>query len=197
MTEHIPLPPDAAPQAPVVVQRDRSWNLRRGLAGIAGAALLVGVSVVSLGLALLAPVGMIVARVIARREKTPLTFGTSWLGAAFGVCFALIIIALVMVARLPTGTIAKIGKTTDSLSAVSNKKPPPAWIDRVSPGATARARAGQTKQMATLTRGFTFGSMIFGGVMLYSLLSMLIGTAGWAPSLLLTYAFTGRWLPSS
>ena len=195
MTEHIEVSPDATLPTPVVVRRDRSWNLPRGLAGIGGGILLLGVSVVTVGIALLAPVGMIVARAIARREKTSLTFGTSWLGAAFGVCFALIIIVLVLVARLPTGTIEKFGKTADSLSTASNKAPPPTWVDRISPGATARARASQKNQNATLTRGFTIAFTVFGAVFVYSLLSMLIGTAGWAPSLLLTYAFTGRWLP--
>jgi hypothetical protein len=140
---------------------------------------------------------MVVARAIARREKTPLTFGTSWLGAAFGVCFALIIVALVLLARLPTGTIAKIGNTADSASVASSTKPPPAWLDRISPGASARARATSSKQTAVMTRGFTIFGTVFGAVFLYSVLSMLIGTAGWAPSLLLTYAFTGRWLPPS
>jgi hypothetical protein len=32
---------------------------------------------------------------------------------------------------------------------------------------------------------------------MYSVLAMVIGTAGWVPSLLLTYAFSGRWIPDS
>ncbi|MEO8335982.1 MAG: hypothetical protein ABI664_13475 [bacterium] len=173
----------------------RSWNLRRGVAAIAGVAMLVGVTVVSFGLALLAPIGMIVARKVARREKTPLTFFTSWLGAAFGVCGALMIVALVVVAVMPSGTIASIGKTADSVSTASSGKPPPAWIEKISPGATARARASQVNQGSRMVRSLTIGSTVVGFVILYSLLAMLIGTAGWLPSLLLTYAFSGRWIP--
>ncbi len=180
-----------------LIERPGSWNLKRALAAIAGVATLVAAAVVSLGLALLAPVGMIVARSLARREKTPLTFFTSWLGAAFGVCAALIVVALVVIATLPSGTIASITKTADSVSTASNKQPPPAWIDRISPGASARARSSQSNANPRLLRGFTIASTVFGIVFLYSLLAMVIGTAGWVPSLLLTYAFSGRWIPPS
>lgn len=198
MTEHVEVPPEPQPLPPetiVVAPRDHRWNLLRALAAIGGVAMLVTVSVFSLGLALLAPVGMIVARKIARREKTPLTFFTSWLGAAFGVCSALIVVALVVVVLLPGGTVAGIRKTADSVSTASNKQPPPAWLERISPGSTARARASQPNPNSGMARGFTIASTVMGVVLLYSLLAMVIGTAGWVPSLLLTYAFSGRWIP--
>lgn len=189
MTEHGEVAPGPA--------RARTWNLLRVLAAIAGVAMLLTVSVFSLGLALLAPIGMVVARAIARREKTPLTFFTSWLGAAFGVCAALIVVALVIFALLPGDTVASIVRTTDSVSTASSKQPPPAWLEKIAPGSTARARASQPTQNSPMIRTFKVVSTVFGAVFVYSFLAMLIGTAGWVPSLLLTYAFSGRWIPAS
>lgn len=175
----------------------RTWNLSRGLAAMAGVAMLIAVSVVTLGLALLAPVGMIVARIVARREQTPLTFFTSWLGASFGVCGALIVVALVLLALLPSGAVANFRRAADSVSTSSARQPPPAWLERISPGSIARARASQARQSSSTVRGFTIASTVLGVVVVYSLLAMLIGTAGWVPSLLLTYAFSGQWIPRS
>jgi hypothetical protein len=193
MTEHIEVPPEA----PIIAQPVHRWNLVRALAAIAGVAMLIGASVISLGLALLAPVGMIVARIIARREKMQLTFLTSWIGAAFGVCAALMVVALIFFALLPGDTVASIGKTADSVSTASQKQPPPAWLERISPGSAARARAHPANPNSPLVRAFTTVSLVMGAVILYSMLAMLIGTAGWVPSLLLTYAFSGRWIPES
>jgi fatty acid desaturase len=198
VTENVEISPQ--PELPTTSGaqlRARTWNLTRVLAAIAGIAMLITVSVFSLGLALLAPVGMIVARTFSRREKTPLTFFTSWLGAAFGVCAALIVVALVVVAVLPSGTIAGIGKMADSVSTASSKQPPPAWLEKIAPGSTARARASQPSANSPMVRTFTVASQVMGVVVVYSLLAMFIGTAGWVPSLLLTYAFSGRWLPAS
>jgi len=191
MTEHSEVSPEPMPPA----TSRGSWNLSRGFAAIAGVALMVTMSIVTLGLALLAPIGMIVARKIARRENTPLTFFTSWLGAAFGVCAALIVAALVTIAVMPSGTFAGIGKTADSVSTASSKQPPPAWLEKMYPGSTERARATPTN--SPMVRTFTVASTVMGVVLLYSLLAMLIGTAGWVPSLLLTYGFSGRWIPRS
>jgi hypothetical protein len=198
VTENTEGPPrPELPATPVAAPRARTWNLSRVLAAITGVAMLITVSVFSLGLALLAPVGMIVARRFARREQSPLTFFTSWLGAAFGVCAALIVVAVVVVAMLPSGTIVGIGKTADSLSTASNKQSPPAWLEKMYPGSTSRARASQGNASAPMVRTVVVASQVAGVVMLYSLLAMVIGTAGWVPSLLLTYAFSGRWLPSA
>lgn len=200
MTEHMEVPPQpASPATPDAVPRARQWNLLRGLAAIAGVAMLITVTVFSLGLALLAPVGMIVARRFARREKTALTFFTSWLGAAFGVCAALIVAGLVLIVVMPSGTIAGIGKAADSVSTASSTQRPPAWLEKISPGATARARdrSAPPNANAPMVRAFTVMAQVMGVVFVYSFLAMFIGTAGWVPSLLLTYAFNGRWIPSS
>jgi len=189
MTEHSEIAPEPT--------RARTWNLLRVLAAIAGVAMLVTVSVFSLGLALLAPLGIVVARAIARREKTPLTLFTSWLGAAFAVCAALIVVALVVFALLPGDTVASIIRTTDSVSTASSKQPPPAWLEKVAPGSAARAQASQPKQNSPVARTLKVVSTVFGVVFVYSFFAMLIGTAGWVPSLLLTYAFSGRWIPGS
>ncbi|MEO5814891.1 MAG: hypothetical protein ABIT20_06380 [Gemmatimonadaceae bacterium] len=198
MTEHMEVPREPAiVETLVVAPSRRDWNLLRVLAAIGGVAMLIGVSVVTLGLALLAPVGMIVARIIARREKMSLTFLTSWIGAAFGVCAALMVVALVFLALLPGNSLASIGKTADSVSAAGSKQPPPAWLERIAPGSAARARAHPANPDSPMVRAFTTVSIVMGVVILYSMLAMLIGTLGWAPSLLLTYAFSGRWLPDT
>ena len=198
MTEDVELPPQPEQPPPAIGNsRARTWNLPRVLSAIGGVAMFVTVTIFSFGLALLAPVGIIVARKLARREQTPLTFFTSWLGAAFAVCAALIVVALVVVAILPGDTVAVMTRTADSVSTASSKQPPPAWIEKISPGATARARASQPNANTPMVRAFVVASQVMGVVFVYSFLAMFIGTAGWVPSLLLTYAFSGKWLPDA
>lgn len=170
-------------------------HVHRGVVAIVGAALLTIVAKYTFGLALLAPIGMIAARYIVRRQNSNLTLGTSWLGAASSVAVTLVTIVLFLVTQMPRGTFASIQRGTDSASVASAKVPPPAWLERIAPGTTARARAKPASR--TVTHAFTIWTIVVGGVFAYSVFAVVIGTAGWVPSLLLSFAFTGRWIPTS
>jgi hypothetical protein len=170
-------------------------HIYRGFIAIVGATLLTIVAKYTFGLALLAPIGMIAARYIARRRQSSVTLGTSWLGAASSVALSLIAILLFLVTQMPRGTFASIQRGADSVSVASAKTPPPAWLERIAPGTAARARAKPVGPK--VSHAFTIWTMVVGGVFAYTLFAVVIGTAGWVPSLLLSFAFTGRWIPSS
>jgi hypothetical protein len=181
--------------APVPARPMRSWNALRVIAAIAGVAVLVAASVFTLGLALLAPLGMLGARYVARRQKSAFTLGTSWLGASLFVALAMTIIGGVAVSQLPSRMFETIQHSADSAS-MAKRPPPPAWFERIAPGAAARARAAPTGP-ANLTRAFTIWAFVVGGVFTVTLFGAVIGTAGWLPGVLLAYAFSGRWIPRS
>jgi hypothetical protein len=174
-------------------------HVYRGFIAIVGVALLTAVTRYTFGLALLAPIGMIAARYVARRQKSSLTLGTSWLGATGSVAVVFVAFILLVLAQMPNGTFAgtfaNIQRGSDSASVASAKAPPPAWLERIAPGSTARARAKPVSRK--VSHAFTVWSIVVGGVFAYTLFAVVIGTAGWVPSLLLSFAFTGRWIPSS
>jgi len=173
----------------------RSSNARRAIAAIAGAALLVAAAVFTLGLALLAPLGMLGARYVARRQTSALTLGTSWLGASLFAALAVAVIGGVAFSQLSRRTLDTIKHSADSAS-MAKRPPPPAWFERIAPGAAERARLAPTGP-ANLTRAFTIWTFVVGGVFTVTLFGTVIGTAGWLPGLLLAYAFSGRWIPRS
>jgi hypothetical protein len=172
-------------------------HVSRAFVAIAGGALLITAAVFTFGLALLAPIGMIAARYIVRRQNSSLTLGTSWLGAASSVAITLVAVVLFLVTQMPKGTFATIQHGADSASVASAKRPPPAWLERVAPGVTARTRAKPVAGNGVVTHAFTVWTLVVGGVFAYTMFAVVIGTAGWVPSLLLSFAFTGRWIPSS
>jgi hypothetical protein len=174
----------------------RPWNLTRVFAAIAGGAILVMAAFFTAGLVLLAPLGMIGARYLARRQNSNFTIATSWLGAAIFVEFALAGIAIVALLQTPRTTLDTFKRATDSASVNSKRRPPPAWLERIAPGTTARARVAPSTS-PTFNRALLIWTFVVGGVITATLGAVVIGTAGWLPSLLLSYAFSGRWIPRS
>jgi ABC-type sulfate transport system permease component len=102
---------------------------------------------------------------------------------------ALVIVGGLIVVRIPTRTFTDIQRSVDSASASSK---PPAWLERVAPGAsTSAVRSGQSGGWA---RAASIWGTVTGIVFTVVFLAVAIGTLGWAASLPLAYALTGGWL---
>ncbi len=160
--------------------------------GIIGLGLLALVSLFTLGMALLTPVGMYVADRVARRDGHRLTRGMSWFGAVLAANLGIMIFGGVALTRLPGGVTGSLQHLADSAAATSKTQKPPDWMERIAPGASARAQATPTPK--GLTKAFVLWAAVIGGVIACTFFALIVGTLGWLPSLLLAYAATGRWL---
>jgi hypothetical protein len=157
--------------------------------------LMAGVGVITLGLAtlitaggaLLAPLGMTVARAIVRRRHNVPTFTTSWLGAVGAAILGIMIVAGILTSRAPAGTLAAVQRSADS-SAAASQEHPPEWLRRMYPAAAA------TPQMSPrANRAFAMYGAVAGAVFVFGLLGTIVGSLGWAASLPLAYAVNGCW----
>jgi hypothetical protein len=170
----------------------------RVLAGVVGVLLLAGGAVSTLGVALLAPLGMLGAGMIARAKGRPLSRGAAWAGAVTIAVLAFAVAGTVAVARTPAGTFERMRHDADSARKVAATQPPPPWLERIAPGA---AKARQQQQMdSTAARivgspAFVIWTMIMGGLLTCFVFGGFAGTVGWGGSTLLYYAARGRWLP--
>jgi hypothetical protein len=167
----------------------RAPMLNRAAALIAGLAVLIGAAVVSLGVALIVPLGVWVGHRVQRSRGRP--FGTlgSWISAVSAVLIALVLIAGVMVSRVPAGTWDRIRHAADSASVQAAKQPPPAWLDRIAPGATNYSMSRPNNVSA-----FNAFTLILGGGIALSIFGNVIGTLGWIGTMLLVFSGSGRWL---
>src|SRR5688572_24257222 len=169
--------------------------IKRILAAIAGGlTLFATAATVILGTVLAAPIGVLVARALARRKNRPLSRGAAWLGAVIASFLAVPLVALGLLAMAPPGTVADIRAGMDSAQAHQKPAALPPWLERVTPPTTARQKAA-SEQLAR-SRPFTIIFGTIGIVMACSILGTIAGSIGWVASMLGTYAFTGRWLPS-
>lgn len=161
----------------------------RATALAAGLIVLAVGLLVSIGTVLLAPIGMwIVARVQRRRGRTLSPEG-NWLAAVGSIAIVFVLLATSVVALTPADFWRQAARSADSTAAVSARTPPPAWLERIAPGASRQpANAPPTSprmQQAAVAWGIGLAALI---------LSAIYGTLGWGASLLLAFALTGRWL---
>jgi hypothetical protein len=168
----------------------RNHVLNRGAALIAGLAILIGAAMVSVGVALCAPLGVWVVHHFQRSRGRPFGAWRSWISAVSAVIIALVLIAGISVSRLPAGTLGRIRQAADSASAEAAKQPPPAWLDRLVPGAAAR----YSSQGATNAPAFNAFFMILAAGIGVAFLGNIIGTVGWIGTMLLVFSASGRWL---
>jgi hypothetical protein len=80
-------------------------------------------------------------------------------------------------------------QTADSASAQAAQKPPPAWLDRLAPGASTRY-SNPTSNNSPALNAFI---MIWGMAFAVCFFGSLIGTLGWIGSMLLAFSASGRW----
>jgi hypothetical protein len=160
----------------------------RVAAFVAGLLVLLCGAVISLGVVVLAPVGMAIVGYVQRRRGHPLTRGGHWIAASASITLALLMAGGAFVAATPPGAIRSVMNAADSASAVAAKEPPPAWLEKLGPGfSQSNARMTSTSGVAAL-----IGAVIGIGFAL-GLVSALYGSFGWGAGMLLGLAVTGRW----
>jgi hypothetical protein len=172
----------------------RAGGLARIALGVCGLAALAGTSVITMGGALVAVIGVLVAGVVAVRRGRTLGRRASWVAAVAAVGVALLVVAGFTVATSSARHRAQFMRTLDSASVESKKAPPPAWMERMAPGADASSRAQEAMMGPKLSRGVAIWGAVVGGSMAWVMISVMIGTLGWGAGLLLAFAFTGRWI---
>jgi hypothetical protein len=168
----------------------------RLLAAVTGTLALAFFALFTLGGALVAALGMLLAGIIARRRNRPFTRGAGWVGAVLAASVAMAAYTAFAFVRTPPATRARIRHTMDSVSAAQRNAPPPAWIERLAPGTAKAKSSALTNQMAG-SRAFTVWMALLGDAVLSIWFGAIVGTLGWAAGLLLAYACNGRWLPNA
>lgn len=153
---------------------------------LAGLVVLAAGAVVSLGAALLAPVGMLIAAVVLRRRGRVLGRAASWFVAAGSVAVVLLAFAGFVATRVPSGTWRQLRRAQDSATAAAAKQPPPAWIERIAPQAAPASRAKPPAAVQTAAMAWVGG---FATVFLAS----IYGSIGWGAGMLLGFGAAGRW----
>ena len=159
----------------------------RGFAVIAALLVLLVGSLFSLGTVLLAPVGMALGAYIWRRRGRTLSAAGHWLAAAIASTAVLVAYAGVFASAMSKDTWAKARQAADSVQRASAKQAPPAWLQRLAPGAAQRAA-----QRPPSERAQTFG-LAFGAAFIAMFLVGFFGTLGWIGGMLLGFAIGGRW----
>jgi hypothetical protein len=151
---------------------------------------LIGATVFSLGVALCSPLGIWAVRRFQRSRGRSLDGWGIWISSVGSAMLGLLLAAGVVASLLPSGTWTRARQTADSLSAVAKPQPPPAWLERLAPGAAARSSmSSQAKSPAI--NAFT---LILGGWFMIGIFGAILGTAGWVASMLIVFSATGDWL---
>jgi len=176
----------------VPTARGRDW--KRIAAGVAGTIALVIAARVTFGGALVAAVGIGVGSAIARQRGRRLTRLSSWIAAVVTVAVVLIGFAGFEAMRMDPGTFRQIRQAMDSSQA--HPSPPPAWLERIAPGAAARANARTSSANPTFATAFGVWSIIVGSALVVAMFASFVGTVGWLATLPLAYAITGSWIGS-
>ena len=180
-------------EIPPVVPLTRRFVAKRILVGVAGAAALLLVSIFTLGSALVAAIGMGIGSAIARRRGKRLTRAGSWISAVAGVGIVLLGFFGVMAARIDTRGFNKdFQHAMDSVR--THPRPPPAWLERVAPGAAARARSRNAASSPTVDAAAGIWAIGVGAMILAAVGAVAVGTVGWLATLPLAYGITGAWI---
>jgi hypothetical protein len=164
---------------------------KRIAAGIVGTIALGVVARYTLGGVLIAPIGMAIAWWVARRTGRQLSRTASWFAAIAATGVVLLALVGFAVTRMPAGSLAKIEKAADSSQV--HRQPPPAWLEKIAPGSTARANARQVNLGPSATMWFALVGAMFG----VGMLAGFLGSVGWLAAMPLAYAIAGRWIGSS
>jgi hypothetical protein len=81
-------------------------------------------------------------------------------------------------------------QAADSASADAATRPPPAWLDRIAPGASTR----YSMQKSNSPRVFNAFAAIWGVGLGVGFLGGALGTVGWIGTMLVIFYASGHWL---
>ncbi len=171
----------------------RRTKAKRIVAGVAGVAALLLAASFTFGGALVAAIGVGVGSAIARERGRRLTRASSWTAAVVAVGVVVIGFFGIEGARLDAGAVSRFRYTMDSSEA--HPLPPPAWLERIAPGAAARA-ASRGPANTTVETAFGVWAIVVGTAFVGALTACFVGTVGWLATLPIGYAVTGRWIGS-
>jgi len=191
MSSYVPIDPEPLDLADTRAPAPPASVGRRVVAGLGGVAALAVAALFTIGGALAAPVGMVIAAAVARRRARVLSGLGGWSAAVLAAAVFVVSISTIVVVRLPPGTLERVWRSADSAAAAAQSEPPPEWLQRVSPRAAAAARP--LPKGSTAERAVNLWATVTGAVIAWALVSALIGTVGWLASLPLAYALSGRW----
>ena len=161
--------------------------MKRLLLGVAGALILALAGLFTLGTALAAPLGILAARWWTRSRGRVLTPFRSWLAAAVACGIAIGAAYTVAIVRSPDTTLQHFRETAARREAAP-MPPPPTWVSRFFPQATTRP--DPVTERIVKSRAFTLYFGIMGAVLAVAIFGALVGSLGWAGTVLLIRAFS-------
>ncbi|HKW49910.1 MAG TPA: hypothetical protein VJN70_20800 [Gemmatimonadaceae bacterium] len=160
----------------------------RILAFLSGAFILILGAPFSLGTSLVGSIAMVIASAIWRRRGRQLSALGHWLAAASGATIVFVLLAGVLTSLSPKGSWSQMTQIADSAQKASAKRPPPAWLERISPGIGARQAAAsppsERVQKVMIALGAALGLFFFVG---------FFGSLAWGGGMLVGYGVNGHW----
>ena len=164
---------------------------RRILAFLAGAVLLIAFGIGSVGLALVAPIGMWAAYWVLRMRGRSYTRRAGWLGAVLACslvtagCFAYAML------RMPDGFIDAVRQQADA-----RRERPPSAVEqalrRVSSASSPPAAVEEKTRELVESKAFVWWTMIMSLGVGSAVLGAVAGSAGWAATTLVLVGISGR-----
>jgi len=157
---------------------------------LAGMTILLIAAVGSVGLVLLAPLGIWVTHRIQRARGRTVGLFDRWIGAVAGTTIAMLVVAAAFALMIPADTWREVRHSADSASVEAQKQPPPAWLRRVVPSASQPLpRSAQPLAVSTI-------ALVWGAGIGVGMTGIMLGSVGWAGTMLLIFCVSGEWLPA-
>jgi len=161
----------------------------RIFSGLAGIAVLGVTAVPTLGTSLAAPLGILVARRLARRRERQLTRGGSWLAAMIASSAAIVCAFGIAASRAPAGSLERIKEAAAARQSAPTPQLP-AWFTRAFP--QAAQQPDPVTERIVNSRAFALYFGLLGAGTAIAIFGAIVGSMGWVGTLLLTHAFSRR-----
>ena len=119
---------------PIASEERKSGALVRLAAAVGGLVVLACAGVVTLGTVLIVLIGMAVVGGVQRKRGRPLTRTGHWVAACSTMAVVLLAVGGIFYAAVPRSALDAAKQSMDSSRTEAAKQPPPAWLERLSPG---------------------------------------------------------------
>lgn len=187
-TSPSPVQMETAPSSTAPVSNSTSAGMTGRVFAFIGAVVLILVgSLFSLGATLLGPIAMAVGSHVWRQRGRTLSALGHWVAALCGATIVAVFFGALFASIIPKGSLADARKAADSAQKATAKEPPPAWLERIAPGAAARRATtplSERAQTFNLALGAAFAMAFFIG---------FFGTIGWVCGMLIGFGVNGHW----
>ena len=165
--------------------------IRRILALIAGAGILVSVAFVTFGSVLVAPIGMWVAAMVQRRRGKRYSRMAGFIGAVLACSLVFAGLYGFALTRLPSGFTEQVQQQA---SQRERERVPSVFeqaLRRASTASAPQAVIDKKAQEIGHSKAFIWWSTIVGGALAAGLAGLLLGSIGWAGGTLVLFGVTG------